>query len=86
MLVYGDGEQVRAFSDIQYYMEPFEKLIDCCDGEIFNLGSDQTHTLNELATLVKKAAKRNDVSATIGMLNLDTKLSTLSVIIQRREV
>ena len=65
MLVYGDGEQVRAFSDIQYYMEPFEKLIDCCDREIFNLGSDQTHTLNELATLVKKAAKRNDVSATI---------------------
>ena len=65
MLVYGDGEQVRAFSDIQYYMEPFEKLIDCCDGEIFNLGSDQTHTLNELANLVKRAAKGNGVSATI---------------------
>ena len=65
MLVYGDGEQVRAFSDIQYYMQPFEELIDCCDREIFNLGSDQTHTLNELAGLVKRSAKRNGISAAI---------------------
>ena len=28
ILVYGDGEQTRAFSDIEYYMEPFLKLID----------------------------------------------------------
>ena len=27
MLIYGDGEQTRAFSDIKYYMNPFEQLI-----------------------------------------------------------
>lgn len=65
MLVYGDGEQVRAFSDIQYYMEPFEKLIDCCDGEIFNLGSDKTCTLNELAQTIHGIAKKNGIEANI---------------------
>jgi UDP-glucose 4-epimerase len=39
--IYGDGEQTRAFSDIQYYMEPFEKLISEHSGEIFNIGADK---------------------------------------------
>lgn len=33
ILVYGDGEQTRAFSDIKYYMEPFDLLLDGFDGE-----------------------------------------------------
>ena len=60
MLVYGDGEQTRAFSDVKYYMEPFEAMIHGHDGEIFNLGADKAYTINELAEVVGQAAwKRN---------------------------
>ena len=41
ILVYGDGEQTRAFSDIRYYMEPFDRLLTDHDGEIFNIGADK---------------------------------------------
>jgi len=48
LTVFGDGLQVRAFSDIKYYMEPFEKLMTVGDSETFNLGSDNHVTINEL--------------------------------------
>ena len=57
IFVYGDGEQTRAFSDIQYYMEPFEKLISQHNGEIFNIGADKYFTINEVANIVKDIAK-----------------------------
>lgn len=41
--IYGDGSQVRSFSDVKYYMEPFEKLMVLGDGETYNMGSD-AHT------------------------------------------
>ncbi len=56
ILVYGDGEQTRAFSDIQYYMEPFEKLISEHNGEIFNIGADKYFTINEVANIVQDIA------------------------------
>lgn len=56
ILVFGDGEQTRAFSDIKYYMEPFEKLLTTADGEVFNLGADKEFKLNTVATLIKKIA------------------------------
>ena len=34
LLVYGDGEQTRAFSDIKYYMQPFDKLLTDYDGNL----------------------------------------------------
>ena len=58
ILVYGDGEQTRAFSDIRYYMEPFDKLLTDYDGEIFNIGADKYFTLNEVAETVQKIAKK----------------------------
>jgi UDP-glucose 4-epimerase len=58
ILVYGDGEQTRAFSDIRYYMEPFDKLLTDYDNEIFNIGADKHFTLNEVAETVQKTAKR----------------------------
>jgi UDP-glucose 4-epimerase len=58
ILVYGDGEQTRAFSDIKYYMEPFDKLLTDCDGEIFNIGADKHFTLNEVAEAVQKIGKK----------------------------
>jgi UDP-glucose 4-epimerase len=58
ILVYGDGEQTRAFSDIKYYMEPFDKLLTDYDGEIFNIGADKYFRLNEVAEVVQKIGKK----------------------------
>ena len=58
ILVYGDGEQTRAFSDIKYYMEPFDKLLTGHDSETFNIGADKYFTLNEVATTVQTIAKK----------------------------
>jgi len=58
ILVYGDGEQTRAFSDIKYYMEPFDKLLTDYDNEIFNVGADKYFTLNEVAETVQKIGKK----------------------------
>jgi UDP-glucose 4-epimerase len=58
ILVYGDGEQTRAFSDIKYYMEPFDKLLTEYDGETFNIGADKYFSLNEVATTVQKIGKK----------------------------
>jgi UDP-glucose 4-epimerase len=58
LTIYGDGEQRRAFSDIKYYIEPFESLIwnKGTDQEIFNLGADHDVSINELATVVQDVA------------------------------
>ena len=58
ILVYGDGEQTRAFSDIKYYMEPFDRLLTEHDGETFNIGADKHFTLNEVAEAVQKVGKK----------------------------
>ena len=58
ILVYGDGEQTRAFSDIKYYMEPFDRLLTEYDGETFNIGADKYFTLNEVAETVQKVGKK----------------------------
>ena len=58
ILVYGDGEQTRAFSDIQYYMEPFDRLLTEYDGETFNIGADKHFTLNEVAEAVQKVGNK----------------------------
>jgi UDP-glucose 4-epimerase len=58
ILIYGDGEQTRAFSDIKYYMEPFDKLLTSFDGEIFNIGADKYFTLNEVAETVQSIGKK----------------------------
>jgi len=58
ILVYGDGEQTRAFSDIKYYMEPFDILLNDFDGETFNIGADKHFTLNEVAETVQRIGKK----------------------------
>ena len=63
MLIYGDGEQTRAFSDVKYYMEPFEQLINDHDGELFNLGADKAYSINDLADTVKAIALKNGYEA-----------------------
>ena len=63
LLIYGDGEQTRAFSDIKFYLEPFELLMHRCNGYTFNMGADKEYTLNELADIVQKVAKKNGFEA-----------------------
>ena len=58
ILVYGDGEQTRAFSDIRYYMEPFDRLLTDHDGEIFNIGADKYFSLNQVAETVQSIGKK----------------------------
>jgi UDP-glucose 4-epimerase len=58
ILIYGDGNQTRAFSDIKFYMEPFEKLINGFDNEVFNIGADKYFSINEVANIVKKISNK----------------------------
>ena len=65
ILVYGDGLQTRAFSDIKFYMDPFDKLINGFDGQTFNIGADKFFTLNETAKLVQEVAAENGYGVSI---------------------
>jgi len=63
--IFGDGTQKRAFSDIQFYMKPFEILMEKGDGETYNIGADHEYELNEVATLVQKIANEFGYSPTV---------------------
>ena len=65
MLVYGDGEQTRAFSDIRYYMDPFDKLLTGFDNETFNIGADKYYTIRETAETVQRVAASHGYDAEI---------------------
>lgn len=55
ILVYGDGEQRRAFSDIKFYMQPFAMLMnDGYNGELYNIGADKEYTINQVADIVAR--------------------------------
>ena len=55
--IFGDGTQERAFSDIKYCLEPFEKLMFAYGGDVFNLGCTKQYALNEVANMVAKVGK-----------------------------
>lgn len=59
MIIYGDGEQTRAFSDVEYYLEIFEKLIDSEDSEIFNIGADKYSSIKNVANIVQEIGHKN---------------------------
>ena len=63
LTIFGDGTQVRAFSDISFYMKPFEQLMASHHGETFNIGADKYWTINDAATAVQKIAAEfgNDI-------------------------
>ena len=52
--IFGDGTQKRAFSDIKFYMQPFEKLMTEFNEEVFNIGADHEYELNEVAKIIQK--------------------------------
>lgn len=49
LTVYGDGLQVRSFSDVKYYMEPLEMLMSAGAGETYNIGADRHTTILDAA-------------------------------------
>lgn len=57
LVVFGDGEQTRAFSYISDVAPLIAKSIEnpSCYGETFNIGADQPYTVNHLAQTVIKA-------------------------------
>lgn len=65
ILVYGDGEQRRAFSDIDDYLIPLKKLATDFDNETFNIGADKEYTLNEAAAIVQKVASKFSLNVEI---------------------
>lgn len=58
LTIYGDGNQRRAFSDVKFYMDPFERLLtnEKTDCEIINIGADQDVSINDLALVVQNVA------------------------------
>jgi UDP-glucose 4-epimerase len=54
--VYGDGEQVRCFTHVADLVNVLCALTDCegAVGQIFNIGSDQPITINQLAERVRE--------------------------------
>lgn len=55
--IYGDGLQMRAFSDAKFLCEPVEKLFYDYDSESFNIGSNNPMTIKEVAELTIKIGK-----------------------------
>lgn len=56
-VIYGDGLQMRCFSDISDIVDPIVKLVetDVADGETINIGPDNNFiTINELAERIAK--------------------------------
>jgi len=57
MTIFGDGSQTRAFTFIEDVAPVMASAIDGRDGwgDVFNVGADETCTLNELASKVAAA-------------------------------
>ena len=57
LLIFGDGEQTRAFTHIADVAPHIARVVDIPEaaGEVFNVGSDKHVTVNELADLVMTA-------------------------------
>lgn len=63
--IFGDGLQRRAFSDIQFYMEPFTRLMEEQNKETFNIGADQDFAILDAANLLIKVAKKHGFNGTL---------------------
>ena len=56
LTIYGDGSRVRSFSDVKYYMDPFEKLMRLGDSQTYNIGADTSMTILEASRRFCKVA------------------------------
>jgi UDP-glucose 4-epimerase len=60
LLIFGDGEQTRAFTHIADVAPHIARVVDIpeASGEVFNVGSDEHVTVNELVDLVMTAMEK----------------------------
>jgi UDP-glucose 4-epimerase len=63
--IYGDGQQQRAFSDIKYYMKPFESILYNYSNHIFNIGADREYKIIDVANMLVKIGKSYGYNPTI---------------------
>jgi len=54
-IIYGDGQQVRAFSFVRNVSLPLARAMDCEPNRIINLGGSKEYTINEMYKLVAEA-------------------------------
>ncbi len=56
IIIYGTGKQTRCFADVSDVVEAFIKLMETkeCEGEIFNVGTTESISIEELAFKVKQ--------------------------------
>jgi UDP-glucose 4-epimerase len=57
--IFGDGSQVRSFSDASFLCAPVEKLFTMEDRDHYNIGSDQPITILDAAALLLKVAAKH---------------------------
>lgn len=61
-IIYGDGNQMRCFSDIRDVIDPIITVIqsDICNGHVVNIGPDENFiTINDLAKLIANRLEFN---------------------------
>ena len=58
IIIYGDGLQQRAFSNIKFYMEPLEKIINDFNTETFNIGADKYFSILDVAQILQTITKK----------------------------
>jgi len=68
LTIYGEGKQMRSFSDVEFYMEPFENLLNVGDSEIFNIGADSYVSISEAASRFQLVAKHSGLDTSIAHL------------------
>ena len=68
IIIFGDGKQKRAFSDIKFCLEPLEKLLTTGDKQVFNLGSDREYNLRNVALTLKEISKEFGLNPVIEYL------------------
>jgi UDP-glucose 4-epimerase len=58
LTIHGDGKQTRCFTDVRDVVKAVDHLMNTpeAEGEIFNIGSEDPVTINELARKVKQLA------------------------------
>lgn len=72
LTVYGDGDQTRCFCDVEDVVEAMMKLMhsDRAIGQVFNIGSNEEISINELARkvihLVSPAKSNKEIEQQIG--------------------
>ena len=72
--IFGDGEQLRGFTDTECLCLPVHKLLHSYSGELFNIGADKHYSINELARLVMVVGKSLGIKSSSSIEYLEPRL------------